>query len=312
MIAVILNHLYGPHLYGQLTYPFELVGFFFVAGYTFNMGNGLNEFLRRKAQSLLIPVFSLGLLNATLSFYTKGGSFSSRIVGLFLQIPGVWDDMWFIVCLFTMEILFYFILRFTLSFSIISIICFALSIMGYLLMTFVTINIPWHIENACLLIMFLYLGYFMKNSVWGKHLIAYWRSSMSKYILCIMIVIYTIFVLVFGNYPIDVHLHKYGCFLVFFLSAWLGLCVVLNLSILSERWCNFAVMRFISYIGANTLVYYAFQSKVISLVQILGAKMGFSYCTYIGSVICCMLICMVLIIPSFFIKRYMPLLLGKF
>lgn len=28
MIAVILNHLYGPVIYGRLTYPFELAGFF--------------------------------------------------------------------------------------------------------------------------------------------------------------------------------------------------------------------------------------------------------------------------------------------
>lgn len=48
MIAVILNHLYGPVIYGRLTYPFELAGFFFTAGYTFDLTDSFFNFMRKK------------------------------------------------------------------------------------------------------------------------------------------------------------------------------------------------------------------------------------------------------------------------
>ncbi len=312
MIAVILNHLYGPIIYGRLTYPFELVGFFFVAGYTFNLKENLWGFLRGKIKTLLVPIVIFGLINAVLSYIIKGGPFFLRVAGVFMQRPGEWDDLWFVACLFTMELIFYLVIRFTSSLFGQLIICLALSVFGYVQMTVLPIALPWHIENACILIMFLYFGYVMRKSMLGSKVMTYCEVNSVWKMFLLVLCIYLIFVLIIKNYPIDIHLHEYGQFIVFMIGAWLGLGVVFGLSLCLEKWHEKKSLRFLAFIGANTFVYYAFQSKAISVLTVFGDRIGFYSWTYIGCIVYCISVCLVLMIPSYIIKRYAPFMLGRF
>lgn len=312
MIAVILNHLYAPIPYGQLTYPFELVGFFFVSGYTFNLRDSFRSFLSVKTKSLLIPIITLGTINAVLSYCIKGGTLFSRLVGICIQRPGLWDDLWFVACLFIAELIFYVIWRFIPSLFSRLFICLLLSIGGYVMTRLLTSALPWHIENACIFTLFLCLGNIIKESKTGAYLIAHSKTHKALGVLFIAIVAYILLIFTFRNYPIDVHLQQYGSFPVFMTSALFGVYVVFHLSLLLERWQGTICLRFLSYIGANTLVYYAFQSKVISLMNGLGDKIAFPESTYIGSIVYCLLACVILMLPSFLIKRYAPIILGKF
>ncbi|MGN8997723.1 acyltransferase family protein [Phocaeicola vulgatus] len=312
MIAVILNHLYGPVIYGRLTYPFELAGFFFTAGYTFDLTDSFFNFMRKKIRSLAIPIVFFGLIDAVLSYYAKGGLLLPRIKGIFLQMPGDWDVLWFVACLFTMELMFYPIARFVSSLTTCFMFCIGLSVWGYVFMTVSPIILPWHIENACVMIVFLCLGYVFRKSKVENEILAELKTTKGWLIGMIMLASYISFVTVNENYPIDIHLHQYGLFVVFMVSALLGLVVIFCLSLFLERWSNVLVVRFLWYIGANTLVYYAFQSKVIAFLNILGDKVGLVSFTHIGCVVYCISTCIILMVPSYFIKRYTPFMLGRF
>lgn len=310
MMAVILNHIHGLHLYGQLTYPFELVGFFFVAGYTFNHKDSFLAFFCGKCRTLLVPIVFLGLINSIVSYLMKGGSLLWRIEGLLVQRPGQWDDLWFVACLFTMEIMFYFIQKLTISLIVQCMICLALMFFGYLWIDNMKIMLPWHVENASILIVFLFLGYALRQSKLDVRLRSFILQGKGKIVLLAFLVWYIFLVLLVKNYPIDVHLHKYGFFAFFLLSAFLGLCVIVGLSWLMESYQHLS-LRFLSYIGANTLVYYAFQSKAISLLELVSAEVGFELTSYVGSLVCCFFVCALLIIPSYVIKKYVPYMLGR-
>lgn len=104
---------------------------------------------------------------------------------------------------------------------------------------------------------------FRKSKV-ENEILAELKTTKGWLIGMIMLASYISFVTVNENYPIDIHLHQYGLFVVFMVSALLGLVVIFCLSLFLERWSNVLVVRFLWYIGANTLVYYAFQSKVIA------------------------------------------------
>lgn len=311
MVSVILNHLYGPHLYGLLTYPFELVGFFFVAGYTFNVRGSFYHFLMAKIKTLLIPFICLGLINAVLSFWMKGGSLFLRIKCLLLQQPGVWDDLWFISCLFTMEILFYGVLRITPRTLLQFVCCSMLSICGYFMLMHLPFSLPWHIENACLMLDFLFMGYVMRTTNIGHLLISRYSENVRLYFTLIIGAVYITFTLAIKNYPIDIHLHQYGMITVFLLSAFLGLSMIVCSALLLERHKSI-MLRFLAYVGANTLVYYAFQSKVISLFYIVDDGSRWHWGGYVGTLVCCFLTCVILAILSFLVRRYTPVLLGKF
>lgn len=312
MVSVILNHLYGPPLYGQLTYPYELVGFFFVAGYTFNIQDCFARFLKVKFRTLLFPLVCLGLINVVLSFVMKGGSLLWRIEGLLLQQPGVWDDLWFIACLFTMEVLFYGVLKITPHILSLFVCCIMLSICGCLMIVFLPFALPWHIENACLLLVFMFMGYAMRTTNIGQLLLSRCRENVGRYSLLLIGVVYIVLVLAIANYPIDIHLHQYGLMPVFLLSALLGLCLIVCMSLQLERYNKTFILHFLAYIGANTLVYYAFQSKIISLFVIASDAFMWQITGNVGVLVCCLLACVILAIPSFLIRRYAPVLLGKF
>lgn len=311
MIAVILNHVSGLEFFWRLTYPFELAGFFFVAGYTFSLRDSFAKFLRRKSCTLLLPVLCFGFINACLSYYVKGGEFLSRIRDLVFQRPGSWDDLWFVACLYVSEIIFYFVVRMVSVLKYRFILCVILSIGGYVFVQIHPIALPWHIENAFIFLPFVCVGhiikiYSLKNSTFFcvdiQRILSFFMLSLS----------YVCIVLIFKNYPIDVHLHQYGKFLVFMLSALIGVSVIFILSLLFESHHAFILLRFLCFIGANTLVYYAFQSKIISSLNVIGERMMIlSLHPYLKGLTYCLVCCLILIVPSLIVNRFAPFLIGR-
>lgn len=309
MISIILNHINGPEIYGQITYPFELVGFFFASGFTFNPRQDFRDFLFNKVKVLALPVIIFGITNLFISCLFKEVAISDRIIGIFLQIPGKWDDLWFVACLFTMELIYYIVLKVGRSNFEKLTICLVLSFLGYLSVTYSQIRLPWHIENACLLIGFLWLG----NMARKEYGIKPYSSCKLWMSLIICSVVYTVLIILKNNYPIDVHLLNYGSLPFFMVSALSGLMTIIFLArILDSSLNNTIPLRFLSFIGSCTLLYYAFQSKAISVVELFYSKIGLSYESYVGSIICCFIVIISLIIPSVIIKKYFPFLLGKF
>lgn len=69
--------------------------------------------------------------------------------------------------------------------------------------------------------------------------------------------------------------------------------------------------KVLEFIGQNTLVYYAFQSKFIKVFELLATKIGFNA----GNIFVCgsvtILTALFLFVPSVIIKKYFPFLLGR-
>lgn len=311
-MSVILNHLHAPIVYGQLTYPFELVGFFFASGYTFKQTKSFSTFFRKNIKTLLIPVVLLGLINAILSHYTKGGAFVPLILGIIEQRAGFWDFIWFVPCLFVTKLIFYPIVRSTLTLLRKVVICLIISGIGYILIIFMEEGFPWHIENACVMLVFLCLGHVVQETRFVDLIKANLQTNQCACFFLSVLFFYILLVFSIKNFPIDIHLRQYGCFSAFMISACFGLYIIFCLSLYLEHWNKAYIVRLLQYIGNNTLVFYAFQSKVISFLNIIGDKIGFYSSTYIGSIIYCLLVSFILMIPSYLIRRHAPILLGRF
>lgn len=67
----------------------------------------------------------------------------------------------------------------------------------------------------------------------------------------------------------------------------------------------------LEFIGQNTLVYYAFQSKFIKVLELLATKIGFSSSNIFVCIGVTILTALLLFVPSVIIKKYFPFLLGQ-
>lgn len=71
MMAIILNHIPGSAIMARMTYPYELVGFFFIGGVTFGLKERFGKFAVSKLKRLVVPVIAFGLINLALALFSK-------------------------------------------------------------------------------------------------------------------------------------------------------------------------------------------------------------------------------------------------
>lgn len=313
MTVIIMNHIPGESvLAARLTYPFELVGFFFVAGVTFSPKESFRHFMRAKFLRLVVPVFAFGVLNILLSIPFKELDVVDRIKGIFFQIPGQWDDMWFVACLFVMEIMYYPVARFVkgtwqkIAAALLG--CGA----GILWMSSVDMSLPWHVVNALLFLPFLAVGHVLKMS--GQLSSFEQRSGGSSVSVLIPVALYCASVLAVRNWPVDVHLLQFGNALLFAVSAVTGLWSVVAVSVAIGRSGSAFLKQALMFIGANTLVFYGLQSKAISVFDAAFTKFGAILPAAHGQAWIPVLVCVlpVLAMASLAVNRWVPFMTGNF
>ena len=308
MIAIIMTHLSWPEWYARFLSPFELVGFFFVAGYTFNIKSSFREFCTIKIRTLLIPILVFGLINALLTYIYPGAILKDRLIGILCQIPGRWDDLWFVACLFTMSLIFYPIVRYIHSNMVRTIVVALIVLLGCIYTFNNGADLPWQFENASILLSFLYLGYCAKRTEVGIKLLDKLREGK---VLVGLLILYVLLICCYDNYPIDVHVHSYGSPLFFGISALIGTLLMTSLSMVLEHWANTRSLRCLQYIGQNTLIYYACQSKVITIFVTILAMANIHCSTYPANLLVALLVCAVLVIPTEVVNRYFPSIVGR-
>lgn len=312
MYAVILFHLDGPEFYDRILTPFFLCGFFYCGGYTFRSGKKFNSFFLKKLKTLFLPVILFGIVNMLLSYLWYGTDLLPRISGILLQIPGKFDDMWFVACLFTMELMFWGITAMTDKISHICIASLILFLTGYAWLAFIDIPLPWHIVNACLMMPFLCAGYFMKSNRSIEKIQKILNKTIHRYIISLIsAIVFILTVCIYDNADVDPHLLRYGYVPAFIASSISGTWFIILISLIIEKVRN-PVTRYITYMGRNTLSIYGLQSKAITFITYIAAVCGISYNTIISAPIAAFIVSLILIPVAYLIRRYAPFMIGKY
>lgn len=109
MIAVVFSHEFAsvsPLV--TLCNSFMLPLFFMCSGYCLSPGKyGMVEYLKRKAKTLLLPYFALGIIASFLSVATQG---LDTVLENIQQALFSWQTLWFLPVLFVADIILYFML----------------------------------------------------------------------------------------------------------------------------------------------------------------------------------------------------------
>lgn len=307
MIAVIMSHLNWQLWYARFLSPVFLTGFFFVSGYTFNVKDSFRTFIAGKIRGLLLPILLWGTFNALLAHFVEGKSLWDRMLGLVIQAPGDWDDLWFVACLLAMELIYYLLISLFGSIKHLTSAVSVLCCIGVAYMKFVDFPLPWHMVNVCMLMPFLHLGYIAKKTDVGKRMLVCLRQAKTIMILCVL---YVMIVFVKNN-AVDVHLLQYDSFALFFLAAILGIGVLVGIAQNLEDYSNSRIIKGLQFVGQNTLIYYALQSKPIRIILGLKTYLGMHGTFYIETFIYSIITSLILAIPAVIINKYFPFLVGK-
>ncbi len=273
-IAVIFAHLAVGKI-GVWLYTFHVPLFFFLSGYVFNENLKFNDFISKKGKGILIPYFTLGLPMIAFTFlqYLRNGLLNKatviQLLKEFIFQERLWT-LWFIACLFFVNIFFYFVCKFTKS----DLLKFAFSVV------LVCIGIyyyhcggqplPWNIDVCFTATIFFCGGYLLKKH--GK----YFDYIKDKRAFAVLL----FFLLGIANVVFGYLTHKisgngmemfdstYGFPPFTFISAFAGIFAVIIFS-------TFFTLKPIRYIGENSLFYYAWhQTILIPIVDKIFIKLG--------------------------------------
>lgn len=308
-LMVIYSHLKycEPGLMKYFS-PIFLTTFFFVSGYLFKEGCRFSQVFEQRTRTLLWPFLILGgsmiSINQVVTF-NEPIPLVERVKGLLYQ-NGEHQLLWFIAAIYVYSLVFYWIERWTGEIR-------RLVIMGILLFVvnvaysiwWMGPSLPWHVTNAGFGCFYMAMGKAYKH----------YEVRIDRWMTGRMIMLCT--VVYIGVMSIIDHSFSFDG------SRWgidsmsitmLGVFVVVYISKKTVLEHN----RFLLFVGANTLFYFAFHGKVYSLLQVVMGKLlimrgivhTFTLDFTLGIVIT-LLDALILIPLAMLVNRYFPWILGK-
>ncbi len=314
IMFVMLSHLEsGTEILKRIYSPFFLTMFFFLAGYVYKKPESFKVFIVKKINGLLVPwlvISNFDLILSSFVSFKNDRNLIKEVLWNFAQIRPLGDVMWFVPAIFIAFIPFYFISQIKNKRKMIC-LAFVLAFCSNLYSMIMPKNIypwgnnalPWHIEYMFYAMFWMVLGYCYKNGIEEK------TEKYNSWILEIVsLVIY--FIMVFF---ISIPSSLIGIVLNYITSI-LGISVVLF--IIKKIKPN----KYISYVGANTIIYFGLHGKVYAVFEhILASKASvfYIYClenvlySSILAIILTIIMSFVLIIPSEIINTWFPWVVGR-
>jgi fucose 4-O-acetylase-like acetyltransferase len=172
---VALGHMQSIYLVNETIFAFVMPAFFFLSGYTFerSANASFSELLRKKFHSLVIPYFGFSAILFAFWFLVRrnfGLSYETHatVTDVLKQILcGINSTffvtpLWFLACLFVVEILFWVLLRMRKMYLRATIIAL-LFIPGLIYWTYMDMlllpHVFWNLDQACFFLSFFALGF---------------------------------------------------------------------------------------------------------------------------------------------------------
>ncbi|QFJ56316.1 acyltransferase (plasmid) [Pseudobutyrivibrio xylanivorans] len=290
-------------------------GILFVAGYVYKQPDSFKTLMGKKIKGLFVPWFIFSNLNILLSqvITLKGDrDLKGELFQNFIQVREYGDGLWFVAALFVAFIPFYFVIKYITNKSKRIIISFILSLINglYVLLfpkdifSWNSPNLPWHLEYIFQAMFWMILGYSFKGG-WEEYLD---RKNKRVTRLGVLLIYLILAFAPLGRFSgVYVELSEYAISIV-------GLICIIMLS------KTLKTNKYLSYVGANTLIFFAFHGKVYAVLEhILHSKFGEFYglclsnmlLSSIVAIIMTIVMSMLLIVPAYIINTWFPWMVGR-
>lgn len=171
---VVLGHVQSIYLVNEIIFAFAMPAFFFLSGYTFERSADatFTELLQKKFRSLIIPYFGFSAILFAFWFLVRrnfGLSYETHatVTDVLMQILCGTNStffvtpLWFLTCLFVVEILFWGILRLGKKLRIfVTALLFVPGLVYWTYMDMLPLpHVFWNFDQACFFLAFLAIGF---------------------------------------------------------------------------------------------------------------------------------------------------------
>ena len=271
IICMVMGHIGFGGLFDKFIHSFHMPMFFVISGMFFkekSVESTLN-YIKMKAKKLLIPYFSLGIIQYVIWQYISYPKWNIVLLkNLFfvntneLAIAGA---LWFLTALFWADILYFIIRKYIKNKKIYISLIILLAIIGNMENTIIPFKLPYSLGAAFVGVGLLHIGWCLYNI---HNVTMIFNMNIKK---IIVLLIGTI-VLIFLNGNVNMRLGQYSIVPLFWINAILATVVGINLcKILEEKNFKFGLKR-LSYIGQNSIVYVCLNQLTIIFVTCLIGK----------------------------------------
>lgn len=305
MLIVVIYHIMCIYLqdtrYDYIFTPFFLNTFFFISGYlTPNGRPNWNKELISIFNKLVIPylIFTSLIWIPKALFYANDLSITSYLI----DIMGGYAS-WFIAALIVAKFILIVLRQICCSMTTLIILGITLTSVGILITSQISENLPWFINYALISLFYIIMGYIYKREERNLRL-----DSVNT--LCLIIAIYVILLLMQDTlnlkkiYIYDIASFSLSKTVLYFPISIVGVFLAINISkILSSN------MKWLMFIGQNSLVYYFLNGAVITIFTFLFNK---AHINFTGDFVLMFAITIcILTLCTLFINRFFPWMIGN-
>ena len=307
IFLVVLYHV-PPSIVPEIAIPLKHLRmplFFMIAGYLFKIEkyNSVLKLAKRRAKQLLLPYFSFSFFFYILWLFLgkKYGnaadleaSFYTPIVQFLLGDPKlVCAPLWFLVCLFEIQIIYYFIVKYIKHPVVI-----ALLMVGFWLVSEIEIidTLPYKLYQVC-----YYLPFYAMGNLYRKYIDKYIFNKKSVWLIPVCCCIYILLIMPYHFVLIE------AAKSIAILVGFLCFCKLIEPCFPSK------ISRYIAY---NSIIILCLQNYVIAVIRILlNAVFNINLLTLDSNILINLsvaFITVLLIIPAIaFINKYCPYIIGR-
>lgn len=286
MLFVIFAHINYTKAPLTVIYSFHMPLYFILSGMMFdrNRYSSFGQFIKRRFFSLIVPYFIFQFISLAFFFLSEivFSGFSPELTSQgIVYITQVFISqgsanmfnrpMWFVLCLFAVEIIYYFIS--SLKKPAVAVICTATTVAGWLLesdiLPFDSSILPWSLDSALFTIGFYAIGNILAEPV--KSTISKISQSKYKAIICISSVLLCTAVLIpvaLLNGKISIGSKELNNGFLLYLTGITGTTAILSLSILLQK------ARIFQFMGRTSFyimgIHYLLRMVISKVYVILG------------------------------------------
>lgn len=280
--------------------------FFFLSGIFFKT-EPFHEFVKKKSRTLLVPFIVFYILCYPYRMIVHYWDFRSlatfdwkcildifdicgRSDYLFVNVP-----LWFILCLFFVQIIYYFISKLN-KIAIVLIVLLTIIFKNFI---YYDIPTPFMINNAC-----YWVGFFAAGNLCGKFIIGKMEIIRNRIILFIISLV-TIFGLCLTNSYLD---SDYATDLIYQLKMYAVFGILFSAGSCFDGWKMLSPIRFI---GLNSLPMLCMHIPVLIIFGRIFYKITNHNPQIIHGLICTILTCIVCYFLIIFCNKHCPAIVGK-